>query len=284
MLKHSLHALLATFVVAIPASTASVHAQFGDTQAAMMKWLVVLAALCVFWMVLRLRTHHLRARERQLSQLVEERTKQLLEREAELERANEALKVLSMTDSLTELANRRKLFEALPEAFEQARAQAQPLAVLMIDLDHFKDLNDAHGHLTGDACLRDFAACLRAELPPQALAARYGGEEFCILLPNTPLVDAAATADALRNCVASQRLPGCTATHVVGITMSVGVAACIPSASTSAEQLLARADAALYRAKAAGRNRVVCDDACAPHATQPPYGSVFQPCGADGLE
>jgi diguanylate cyclase len=132
----------------------------------------------------------------------------------------------------------------------------------MIDLDHFKQLNDSLGHLTGDRCLKEIAQCLSAQLPPQGLAARYGGEEFCVLLPGLDATASTAMAELLRHGVETMPTPCCGHHHHhPRLTISIGVAALdlgqTPLA-TDADALLAAADRALYAAKDAGRNRVKC--------------------------
>ena len=161
----------------------------------------------------------------------------------------------SRTDALTGLANRRTLGERL--GFELARAgrSASPLAVAMVDLDHFKAYNDTHGHVAGDTVLRTIGALLASHVRGQDLAARYGGEEFCLLLPDTGARGASALLDALRAAA--------TAATDGAVTLSAGVA--VWDGAEDGHALVARADAALYRAKQAGRDRVAIHQA----ATEP---------------
>jgi diguanylate cyclase (GGDEF)-like protein len=162
------------------------------------------------------------------------------------------------TDGLTELANRRTFEEALSTEISRTERFGGTLALVLADLDDFKQVNDRHGHLAGDEVLRAFADILREAVRDVDLAARYGGEEFAVLLPQTDLAGAELLAERLRHAIAARPLtarPGA----LVAITSSFGVAA-FPEAATPAA-LFAAADEALYRAKSAGKNRVVCADA-----------------------
>ncbi len=168
--------------------------------------------------------------------------------------ANRELENLSQRDGLTGLPNRRTFDRALDEAWRVAAAERSSLAVVLADLDHFKALNDAWGHLHGDECLRRAAGCLAetARGRGDALVARFGGEEFAVLLPGATQAAARALAEAMRRAVADLRLLGAAGRQV---TVSLGVAAGRPRGGQPAE-LVADADRALYRAKAAGRDRV----------------------------
>lgn len=178
-------------------------------------------------------------------------------RTADLEAANRQLTELSVTDALTGLTNRRGFDAALDAEWRRARRQGQPLALLMIDVDHFKSYNDQLGHPAGDACLQAVAQALRGCAQRSGdLAARYGGEEFVIIASNHPEA-ARDLADKVRRAVEAMDLP-----HPGGVagrvTVSVGVASLWPGRDpATAADLLQRADAALFRAKAGGRNRVV---------------------------
>lgn len=170
--------------------------------------------------------------------------------EDELERAKQRLQQLATTDALTGLANRRKLDEVLALEFRRAQREGQPLALLVLDIDCFKQLNDAHGHQAGDAVLRTLGSLL-AGFPQRAgdLAARLGGEEFVLLLQATDEPQGAAVAERVRQAVADA-----PCAHGP-VTVSIGVAAS-GAPGGSAEALLALADKALYTAKRGGRNRV----------------------------
>ncbi|MCS0591569.1 diguanylate cyclase domain-containing protein [Massilia norwichensis] len=178
----------------------------------------------------------------------------------ELARTNLELQKLAALDGLTGIANRRRFDEAIGVEWQRARRQQSPLALLLCDVDRFKNYNDSLGHPAGDLCLKKAAAVLTGQLKrPADLAARYGGEEFAILLPDTDLAGALKLAEDCRRQLAQLALP-----HPDGIdgvvTMSVGAASVSPATGGSIEALVAAADAALYDAKRGGRNRV------APHA------------------
>jgi diguanylate cyclase (GGDEF)-like protein len=161
-----------------------------------------------------------------------------------------AMEHQAATDALTGLPNRRSLDRALAAQLALAQREKRPLSLLMLDLDHFKAVNDTHGHGVGDAVLRAFAQRVQAQLRPSDVCARYGGEEFVVLLSGTKELLAVETAERLRRAVADGPLvPG------VAITVSVGLATWRDGEDAAA--LLARADAALYAAKRAGRNRVM---------------------------
>lgn len=157
---------------------------------------------------------------------------------------------LSATDPLTELPNRRALDTTFTRMMALARRNQRPLSVLMIDLDHFKQINDAHGHDAGDEVLKTFATTLLASLRESDMPVRYGGEEFLVVLPETGAHEACEVGDKIR--ITTQRLAIPTPTGVIHPTISVGVAGLQPH--DTPESLISRADKALYRAKADGRN------------------------------
>ncbi len=223
--------------------------------------LQILAGLALLWGLLKLRERQLGQREVQLRGMVQERTAQLQKRESELRAANDELRRLSYTDPLTGLGNRRRLFETLELLWRDAARKQETLALLLIDLDHFKRFNDTHGHLAGDARLQQVARLVQSLLPSGASAARYGGEELCVLLPGHDDGAAARVAERLRQAIAA--LPADTALpqiEDIAVTASIGVAACVPGLEQRTDVLVARADRALYAAKAAGRNRVELAD------------------------
>jgi diguanylate cyclase (GGDEF)-like protein len=175
----------------------------------------------------------------------------------QLEQANQELERLSTLDGLTGIANRRHFDLALRREWRRAARDRSPLTVMVADLDHFKPLNDAHGHPHGDRCLKQVAEALRSALRRSGdTLARYGGEEFALILPGTGAAEALAHAEALRAAVAALRLPhGGVADHP-WVTISVGVATGRAD-ELDAEALVRLADAALYGAKRAGRDRCV---------------------------
>jgi diguanylate cyclase (GGDEF)-like protein len=187
--------------------------------------------------------------------------------EEERQRAHaDALRMreIADTDALTELANRRRFLSVAEEKMELGRDLGSPVALLMLDIDHFKGINDTYGHAAGDQALRLLGATLRESTRKADCAARLGGEEFAILLPGaTPLV---ALAIAERICEQVAKLAVLDGTgRQFGYTVSIGLASLAPG-DTRPEDLLARADAALYRAKRGGRNRVECADPVERHA------------------
>lgn len=173
----------------------------------------------------------------------------------ELREMNARLEALTVTDALTGLANRRLLFSRLEEEVRRARRARVPLAVVMLDIDHFKEVNDTYGHAMGDAVLRDIGALLNASIRATDLAARYGGEELTLVLPYTDGAAALQVAEGLRQKIADQD-------HILGSTtlrrtVSLGVSSRSGQAGMpDADALLKLADEALYRAKQGGRNRV----------------------------
>jgi diguanylate cyclase (GGDEF)-like protein len=176
--------------------------------------------------------------------------------QAEVEERRRAERILTRaasTDPLTELLNRRVFFDLAEKAFAEALRCAQPLALLLIDLDHFKAVNDQFGHQVGDQALALAAQRLRANLRADDIIARYGGEEFIALLPNIWRAEALQLADRLRASVAME--PVRARNVQVPVTMSLGVACLDPSdPPESLDQLIAQADQALYAAKRQGRN------------------------------
>ncbi len=158
-------------------------------------------------------------------------------------------------DALTGLRNRRWLNEAFERQLQRTLRSGQPVSVLMIDADHFKHVNDTHGHLVGDEVLVHVGRTLATGLRPQDLLARYGGEEFAVLLPNVPHTEALAAADRLRKAIEAH--PPHTSAGVLmlpPVTVSIGVATMMPGEARPLQQLIDQADAALGTAKTDGRN------------------------------
>lgn len=169
----------------------------------------------------------------------------------------EAARKLATTDGLTGLLNHRSFQERLSQEFERARRFNDTLSMLMIDIDHFKSINDAHGHQAGDAILKQVAACLMSHTRKVDTAARYGGEEFSIILPHSGLESALAVAERIRRDVEERAFY--TDRGALRVTISLGVCELGGSGAQSPAALVARADDALYEAKRGGRNRsVVC--------------------------
>jgi diguanylate cyclase (GGDEF)-like protein len=194
----------------------------------------------------RLRLTHAQAREAELIRLVGERTSQLRQ-------ANDRLQRLSYIDGLTNIANRRHFEEMLEVEWRRAfRAETQ-VALLMLDIDHFKIYNDTFGHRAGDGCLTRVAAVLDDSVQRAGdLVARYGGEEFAAILTGTDAPGATEVAERLRAAVEELGIEQGGGV----VTVSIGVASGLPGEVASPEALLSAADTALYEAKRAGRNRV----------------------------
>jgi two-component system, cell cycle response regulator len=168
---------------------------------------------------------------------------------------NARLEALAHTDPLTQVLNRRALTERLESELERARRYLSLVTLLLVDLDHFKNVNDTHGHLVGDEVLRDVAALLRSAVRSVDVVARYGGEEFVVVLPETARPGAVTFAERLRERIEAHNFPELTGLGL-HLTASIGVATYPSPEVESVEDLLAKADEALYRAKAAGRNLV----------------------------
>jgi diguanylate cyclase (GGDEF)-like protein/PAS domain S-box-containing protein len=166
-----------------------------------------------------------------------------------------ALEQLATRDGLTGLANRRCFDDTLHAEWARALRQQQPLSLLMVDVDNFKAYNDAHGHLGGDECLKRIATAVASEMRANDLVARYGGEEFAVILPNQSLKGAAIVAERIRCRVEQLQVPNRLA-PTQHVTVSIGAATALASPDNDASQLVAIADAALYRAKHMGRNRI----------------------------
>jgi diguanylate cyclase (GGDEF)-like protein len=177
------------------------------------------------------------------------------QRTSELREANQRLASLSVTDPLTGLANRRALDDYLDQEWQRASRERSPISVLLLDVDHFKKLNDTWGHQIGDQCLRELARTMTAFFKrPADLVARYGGEEFAIVLPNTDLT-VLDQANRFREALAATPID-IGGGEMVSITISGGLATLIPAPKQTPRDILKFADQALYEAKHAGRNRI----------------------------
>ncbi|MBM4321607.1 MAG: GGDEF domain-containing protein [Deltaproteobacteria bacterium] len=161
---------------------------------------------------------------------------------------------MTIMDGLTEIHNRRYLLETMERELPRARRHGRPLSLILFDLDHFKQVNDNFGHLTGDHVLREMAAIIRQRVRREEVFARYGGEEFVILLPETLLEPARHYAEQLRKLV--ERHTFLFEGRELAMTISLGVAELIAGMSTP-QELIQAADQMLYQAKSRGRNRVV---------------------------
>jgi two-component system cell cycle response regulator len=163
---------------------------------------------------------------------------------------------LAVTDQLTGLHNRRYMMNQLKALCARAAKGGDPVSVLLVDLDHFKLINDGYGHDAGDDVLREFAVRLATNVRAVDLPCRYGGEEFVIVMPGTSLTDAERIAERIRLHVGQAPIQVSGGAARLGVTISIGVAATL-GADDTPDLLLKRADEALYEAKTSGRNRVV---------------------------
>jgi diguanylate cyclase (GGDEF)-like protein len=199
----------------------------------------------------------LNAKIRALQRLESMRTKQL-EMSRDLAAANRELEKLSRQDGLTGIANRRYFDSYLMTEVRRGARERQPLSLILSDVDHFKAFNDCYGHQAGDDCLRRVAAALSlASRRPADLAARYGGEEFAMVLPGTLLEGAVDVAQAVSSVIDGLAIPHARAAVHQKVSLSQGIVSLTLEKETSPEDLIQRADQALYLAKQQGRNRYV---------------------------
>ena len=173
----------------------------------------------------------------------------------QLKQSNEMLTQLSNTDPLTQLFNRRYMIDMLEREIQRTIRKGAPLSLVMMDIDHFKQVNDCFGHQDGDLVLVTVAGLARKDLRSYDFAARYGGEEFVLTLPETNHEEAMHVAERLRQEVESQTFTGSMSD--LRVTISMGVATCPAPGISSVADLIREADDALYRAKQGGRNRVI---------------------------
>lgn len=177
--------------------------------------------------------------------------------QTELEQANAELKILSEKDALTGLHNRMAMERKLTQEWNVLRRKSEPLSILMIDIDRFKEYNDYYGHQAGDDCLRRVAIIFSSVAHRASdMAARYGGEEFILILPGIALEEAHQMALNLLRSIEAERIEHEHSDHHGHLTISIGVACDIPSETLTIQDLIRNADEALYRAKKQGRNRV----------------------------
>ena len=192
-------------------------------------------------------------RTRHLEAVVEERTRHLNQEIARRKELEDELRQLAYTDALTGAANRRHFLELCDKELERAKRYGRPMALLMMDIDHFKRINDSHGHALGDEVLKRLVETCQADLRGQDVLGRLGGEEFAVVMPECTLEAAEMVAERLRRTLAAVAVPA--AGGSVNFTVSIGVTDWAPERSL--EATLELADKAMYAAKSAGRNRVV---------------------------
>ncbi len=200
---------------------------------------------------------HLEQRVAKRTAALQETNQRLAMVVGQLQEAQDELQRLSFVDGLTGVANRRFLDQQLDLEWRRLAREQAPLALVMVDIDQFKLFNDTYGHLAGDDCLRRVAQALgQSLLRPADILARYGGEEVVAVLPGTSLEGALALAERMRRQVEGLAIAHAASTVAPWVTVSLGVAAQVPANHDNPQQVLAAADAALYQAKQAGRNRV----------------------------
>ena len=220
----------------------------------------LLRSVVLFLSLITLTVMYLVTKYRRLSKKLEasvkERTEELYQANEMLKAANCKLERISMIDGLTSIENRRAFDIVFSRAFKLSLRERMPLALIMIDIDHFKIFNDTYGHLSGDQALIRIAEVIKNAIKrPGDLAARYGGEEFVVMLMNTTAKGAAVVAEEIRSRVEQLGIENEEVQTV--ITISLGVSSVVPHDKMASEELIAAADRALYRAKECGRNKVI---------------------------
>lgn len=184
--------------------------------------------------------------------------KDIIKRQVEeLEKKNEELYQNSITDRLTGVSNRLFLLDFLNREFSKARRKETPLSCIILDIDHFKKVNDSYGHLAGDRILAETAKLINSEVRNEDVFGRYGGEEFLLILPDTTMDEARKVGEKVRTAVESNTV--LFEGKELKITISLGLAEYLNSESANEDQLIGSADTALYSAKKSGRNRLVAN-------------------------
>lgn len=200
---------------------------------------------------LRSDTHHMRSAVQTLQGHLQHSQREIVQLKNELERA----RIEALTDPLTGVLNRRGFELSFSRIMGDPEMQQKPMSLIMLDIDHFKTINDTHGHLFGDRVIRAIASTLKANIKGQDAVARLGGEEFCLLLPATPIAGAHTLADKIRRMIERGRIRRQDGKEEIGgITVSMGVTEFMPQETS--ETFVGRADQALYQSKKNGRNQV----------------------------
>jgi diguanylate cyclase (GGDEF)-like protein len=193
----------------------------------------------------------------QRTKALAESTEKIEHQKLELEKVNKELMRLSLKDPLTGVWNRRKYDEAVELEWHRCLRHQRSIALLLLDIDYFKLLNDTYGHITGDESLVKIGGIIKESLTRSTdIAARYGGEEFVVLLTDTGKEEAKKIANMLRQKIETLKIPHKESSVSKYVTVSIGVTSTIPDISSSHEELLKTADIALYQAKSCGRNQV----------------------------
>jgi diguanylate cyclase (GGDEF)-like protein len=217
---------------------------------------LIIAFLSLILLIAMYSINKYRKLSRKLEVDVKERTKELYETNKLLLKANAELEKISMIDELTTIFNRRAFDIAFEKLWKASMSPRKPLAIIMIDIDHFKHLNDTYGHLVGDQCLIKIAKELKSVVnETRNFVARFGGEEFVVMLSDTTEDCAAIVAENMRKKIENLGIENSNVNSIV--TISLGVASVIPNYAISPKDLIDAADRALYQAKEDGRNKVV---------------------------
>lgn len=196
----------------------------------------------------------------ELERLTQHQATIIAERTAELEKANQELRRLAISDGLTEIANRRRFDEYISQEWMRLARERQYLSLILADVDYFKLYNDEYGHQAGDNCLIAVAKAMQCAIHRSAdLVARYGGEEFAVILPNTPPEGAAKIAERLKQEISLLKIPHIRSTASQYVTISMGIAGVIPVHRGTPLCLINMADKALYKAKQQGRDRFILE-------------------------
>jgi len=237
--------------------TISIYSDMTDVNATAKRYAVTAVGSAAFFVLLAMYILQVRRRAiekeaaRKAAQTARE---QLEEKHHELEALSENLKTMSISDPLTGCYNRRYFQEISPKMVSAAQRHRRSISILMLDVDFFKKINDSHGHLAGDAVLKEVAQTCRATLREPDFLVRFGGEEFVAILPDTAREEALRVAERLRDAI--ERLQVRSGERELHVTVSIGLSEFVAS-EVSLEKAFARADIALYEAKRSGRNRVV---------------------------